>query len=338
MLLKYLQVTSGNSGHIARTDLEAAQQGQRPKSELFASFVNQKILHRFIRNHLNFIFKLNQPAHSNNSDRSSYRLIPELENTLSAAMTRNHNLHCPVCKGTCFLLDVVDFNKSCEEARGKFLGLAGIPIYYALCSNCRFCFAPELLNWQLEEFEQRIYNDEYILVDPDYIETRPRSNAANLISMFGDHALSIKHLDYGGGSGLLAKLLRESKWQSTSYDPFVNRDVSIGQLGKFDLITAFEVFEHVPDVRQLMSSLSSLLSTNGLVLFSTLLTDENIHPNQRVNWWYASPRNGHISLFSKHSLAIMAQDYGFNFGSFSEGFHVFFKKVPHWADHIIKIS
>lgn len=248
------------------------------------------------------------------------------------------NLLCPVCNGFCSLLDVVDFNKSCEEARGKFLDLSGVPVYYALCSGCGFCFAPELATWTLEEFEKRIYNDEYVIVDPDYIETRPRSNAISLISMFGDRARSIRHLDYGGGIGVLAKHLREHNWQSISYDPFVDRNTDVDQLGKFELITAFEVFEHVPDVQQLMSNLRSLLSPNGLVLFSTLLSDGNIHSNQRISWWYASPRNGHISLFSRRSLAILAKNSGVNFGSFSDGFHVFFTKVPPWADHIIRMG
>lgn len=248
------------------------------------------------------------------------------------------NSLCPVCNGACSPLDVVDFNKSCEEANGKFLSFAGIPVCYALCGKCGFCFAPELATWKLKEFEERIYNDEYVLVDPDYIETRPRANAANLVSMFGDRAHSIKHLDYGGGSGLLAQILSQSNWQSVSHDPFADGNVSFERLGIFDLITAFEVFEHIPDVQKLMSDLRSLLSPNGLILFSTLLSDGNIHPGQRLDWWYASPRNGHISLFSRNSLAILAQENGFNFCSFSAGFHVFFTKVPPWAEHIIHMG
>ncbi|MCK9382478.1 MAG: class I SAM-dependent methyltransferase [Sulfuritalea sp.] len=249
-----------------------------------------------------------------------------------------NNLVCPVCEGACSFLDVVDFNKSCEEVRGKFLDLTGVPIYYAYCSNCSFCFAPEIAAWTLEEFEERIYNEEYILVDPDYVAIRPEANAAGLISMFGERAISIKHLDYGGGSGVLADVLKKSGWQSVSYDPFVDRNVSVDQLGKFDLITAFEVFEHVPDVQQLMSNLRSLLAPDGVILFSTLLSDANIHVNQRISWWYASPRNGHISLFSRNSLTNLAEQSGFNFGSFSEGSHIFCKEVPAWASHIIRLA
>jgi SAM-dependent methyltransferase len=246
------------------------------------------------------------------------------------------NLLCPVCSAGCALLDVVDFNKSCEEVRGNFLTLTGIPIYYVQCTNCSFCYAPEFADWPLSEFEEKIYNQDYALVDPDYIDVRPRANAATLTSLFGNNPQAIKHLDYGGGSGVLANLLNEANFQSVSYDPFVDRQMEISQLGQFDLITAFEVFEHVPDVQQLMANLRALLAPDGIVLFSTLLSDGNIQPNQRLSWWYASPRNGHISLFSKKSLALLAQHYGFTFGSFSVGFHVFFTNVPPWASHIVR--
>lgn len=245
---------------------------------------------------------------------------------------------CPVCGGPCSLLDAVDFNKSCEEAHGKFLGSADIPVVYALCGACGFCFAPQFAAWDLDRFAQRIYNDDYVLVDPDYADARPRQNAATLISMFGERAQAIRHIDYGGGSGLLAQLLREKNWQSVSYDPFTDRAVHVAQLGKFDLITAFEVFEHVPDVRSLMSDLRSLLSPGGVVLFSTLLSDGKIHPGRKLDWWYAAPRNGHISLFSRQSLAILAQQNDLNIGSFSAGFHILFSKLPPWAAQSIHMG
>lgn len=255
---------------------------------------------------------------------------------MSAAPGPAASPDCPVCGAGTSLLDVVDFNKSCEEARGLFLPLSGEPVYYALCGKCGFCFAPGLHRWPLEAFASRIYNDEYARVDPDYLEVRPRANAATLRTMFKDLPRTVKHLDYGGGQGLLSRLLRESGWDSTSWDPFVDRKSSVAQLGKFDLVTAYEVFEHVPDVQALMSDLEALLAPDGVVLFSTLLSDGNIRPNERLSWWYASPRNGHISLFSRESLALLAQRHGFTCGSFSGGFHVLFRAVPPWAAHVLR--
>ncbi len=245
---------------------------------------------------------------------------------------------CPVCDSDSAPLDVVDFNKSCDEPRGYYLPLSGIPIYYFLCPQCGFCFAPEMYKWDITEFENKIYNSDYVKVDPDYVETRPKSNAKFLIDIIGNKSTRIKHLDYGGGDGLLSKLLKDTGWQSTSYDPFVNRDVSLNSLGKFDLITAFEVFEHVPQVKKLVADLSSLLVDNGVVLFSTLLSDKEIEAQKRITWWYASPRNGHISLFSQKSLQILCAQENFQLGSFSSGFHAIWKKVPSWASHFIRVN
>ena len=247
-------------------------------------------------------------------------------------------IDCTICGGESSLFDVVDFNKSCDEVNGNFLPLSGIPFYYSLCKQCGFCFLPELMHWTHEQFREKIYNSEYILVDPDYLITRPQENASTLVSVFGDRAHLFTHLDYGGGNGLLSQLLTKANFRSTSFDPFVDTSTKIENLGKFDLITAFEVFEHIPNISQLMHDLSSLLTPNGIILFSTLLSDGNIHPKQRLNWWYASPRNGHISLFSRQALFIIAQNYGFNFGSFSDNLHIYFTNVPAWADHIIKTN
>jgi len=85
-----------------------------------------------------------------------------------------------------------------------------------------------------------------------------------------------------------------------------------------------------------MKHLAGLLKQNGLIVFSTLLSDRNILKNQRLTWWYASPRNGHISLFSRKSLAFLTGRYGFNVVSFNVGFHVYLKEIPDWASHLIK--
>ena len=245
---------------------------------------------------------------------------------------------CPVCFGECALFDVVDFNKSCAESTGKHLPLSGIPIYYVRCAACGFCFAPECCALSPEEFSAHIYNDDYIAVDPEYLEIRPQKNAAALLAMFPELPRSVRHLDYGGGNGLLARTLRESNWNSASYDPLLNKDTDIKSLGTYELITAFEVFEHVPDVHALMSDLRLLLSPGGLILFSTLLLDGHIVPHQRLTWWYASPRNGHISLFSRKSLdtLIRTSEPQWRFGSFSEGFHAIHTNVPPWAEPILR--
>lgn len=238
---------------------------------------------------------------------------------------------CPVCATETVIHDVVDFNKSCEEARQHFLPLSGRPIYYHRCPGCEFVLAPEFGLWSDRDFQEHIYNDGYIDIDPDYVSKRPLSNAGFLQKLFGESSKSIRHLDYGGGSGVLSNALTEQGWDSTTYDPFPRNERRIEDLGKFNLISAFEVFEHVPDVAELMRNITSLMEDECVVIFSTLLSDGHIAPNSRLTWWYASPRNGHISLFSTRSLVLLAERHGLQFGSFNGGTHCLFNRVPAWG-------
>ncbi len=241
---------------------------------------------------------------------------------------------CPVCEGATVSLGTVDFNKSCEEVRGKILPPAGIPIEYFCCRRCAFSFAPQLYQWTLEEFSEKIYNQDYAAVDPDYLDARPRANATHLLRLFPAWSPELGHLDYGGGNGLLSQILLDEGWYSASYDPFVDRDLRLDDFGKFNLITAFEVFEHVPDPVRLVADIDTLIDDDGIVLFSTLLSDGNIGLGRSLDWWYLGPRNGHISLYSTGSLAALGARRGFNFGSFAPNFHAYWKRIPAWAKHL----
>jgi len=240
---------------------------------------------------------------------------------------------CLVCRGSCPTLDSIDFNKNCEEARGLKLPDSGIRIRYCLCESCGFCFAPEFASWSFRDFEQRIYNDDYESVDPDYKSTRPASNAEMVNQLFGSSRPT--HVDYGGGSGLLSERLRAKGWSSRTFDPFVDRDVKVTDLGSFDLVTSFEVFEHVPDIDLLFTNLQSLVKPGGLILFSTLLSDGQIVRGQPLRWWYAAPRNGHISLYSAQSLRVALSQRGFKLASADANLHMAYRQVPAWARHIL---
>jgi SAM-dependent methyltransferase len=177
---------------------------------------------------------------------------------------------CPVCSALSSPYDAVDFNKSCEEFNGKFLPPANISILYYLCPACEFCFAPEIGRWSFAEFQERIYNKDYLAIDPDYAGARADFSAETLKNMFGADGPTLKHLDFGGGSGRLSQLLGQAGWNSRSYDPFADANTDVGKLGVFDLITSFEVFEHVPDPRKLFREVSSWLVPDGVVILSTL--------------------------------------------------------------------
>jgi len=127
-----------------------------------------------------------------------------------------------------------------------------------------------------------------------------------------------------GGEGLLSKTLKESGWDSNSYDPFFD-DQIMPKTHSIDLVTAFEVFEHSSAIGDLCKILGRLLKEKGAILFSTLISDGKVSDQERLNWWYAAPRNGHISLFSKKSLELLAVKSNFRYVSYGENLHCFYK-------------
>jgi len=243
---------------------------------------------------------------------------------------------CTICGDAAPALDVVDFNKSCEEQNGTFLPLSGEPIYYCRCPSCGLCFAPEMAAWPVEKFAEKVYNDTYVDIDPDYCEARPLGNADLLARLFPD-LVPHRHLDYGGGNGLLSETLCQIRWNTMSYDPFVDKYVDPTMIGSFDLISAFEVFEHVPDINLVLDQLAYMMREKAVLLFSTMTSDGDIKPNSRLTWWYASPRNGHVSLYSMESLAVLGRRHGFGFVSLSRGLHLFLRSTaPEWARHLCR--
>jgi len=241
---------------------------------------------------------------------------------------------CQICGSSAAHLDTVDFNKSCLEDAGRKLPASGKPIHYYLCPTCGFCFAPDIQGWTQEQFAQWIYNDEYEYVDPDYVQRRPMHNAEWLEGVFGASKTELRHLDYGGGSGVLSGALRDQGWDSTTYDPFATAGVEPRELGQFDLVTAFEVFEHVADVSKLLDDLIALCRPVGLILFTTSLSDGKLARGRPLTWWYASPRNGHISLFSSTSLNRCLTSRGLVLGKSEGGMHAAWREVPPWAAHL----
>ena len=113
-------------------------------------------------------------------------------------------------------------------------------------------------------------------MDPDYKEVRPEENASDLIKIFKGKDAYIRHLDFGGENGLLCKRLKDSAWDSLSYDPFIEPDVDLNELGHFNFITAYEVFEHVPDVNNLTRHSRNQNSLYSLSLSSVLTNARGI--------------------------------------------------------------
>jgi SAM-dependent methyltransferase len=242
---------------------------------------------------------------------------------------------CKCCSGTAGIYGVVDFNKNCEAGHNRFpLPWAGIPIYYHRCNVCGVIFTVAFDDFSKADFAEHIYNDSYKLVDPEYADIRPASNAKMIQQTFGS-SLRISILDYGGGNGKLTELLRASGFSNAqTYDPFVPESATL-PTEKFQLIICFEVVEHSPTPQATFREIASLLAEGGMVLFSTMALPPNID-QVGLGWWYAGPRNGHVTLYSMPSLQRIAQTLGMVHMSAGPGIHAMYRTVPEFARHLIR--
>lgn len=240
-------------------------------------------------------------------------------------------LPCKCCGAAARIYGVVDFNKNCSMHRGVLLPMSGMPVYYHRCGACGFIFTAAFDAWAQEDFAAHIYNDDYRQVDPDYEVVRPRSTAQNISRLF-EAMRPQRLLDYGGGSGAMAEALRAEGFPHVdTYDPFVPRHATRPTM-KYDCITSFEVAEHSTDPKRTFADMVGLLDDPGLIVFSTLVQPADIQ-RQGLNWWYAGPRNGHVSLYAQESLQRLIQGLGYTFGSFNDNVHLMFRNLPAFANH-----
>lgn len=119
-----------------------------------------------------------------------------------------------------------------------------------------------------------------------------------------------RSLDFGAGHGIFVRLMRDAGFSFYWHDLHASNDYARGFEDKegrtYDLLTSFEVLEHLVDP---VGELSSMMSLSPNVLVSTELLPE---PAPRVSeWWYYAPAAGqHVSLYSLEALRLLAQRFG----------------------------
>ena len=233
---------------------------------------------------------------------------------------------CKICGGEARPLGVVDFNRSCEDARGLRLPRTGVPVQYHQCGPCGLVFTDTFDDWSQADFEAHIYNAAYETVDPDYVAKRPGAMAESTISAFAAAKDDLDILDYGGGNGRFAELMVAAGFRCETYDPFTPRFAPRPDR-RFNLVTCFETLEHMPDPPAGVSDITDLVADGGAVLFATLVQPPDF-AKITLGWWYVGPRNGHVTLYSRDALARLWGRFGFTVCSFNDNTHLAFRGAP----------
>ncbi|MBM9501985.1 class I SAM-dependent methyltransferase [Leptospira sp. 201903071] len=136
-----------------------------------------------------------------------------------------------------------------------------------------------------------------------------------------------KILDYGGGHGILVRLMRDVGFDCYWYDKYAKNDFSEGfsfePKENYDVVLAFELFEHFDKPREDILEILRFQKP-ALLIFSTLLYGEK---TPDMNWWYYSFEAGqHISFYNAKTLSKMEEITGYSVCSLAADFHVLIRK------------
>lgn len=193
-------------------------------------------------------------------------------------------------------------------------------ISYYKCSNCGFIQTEEPY-WLEKAYSDVIAKTDIGLIFRNIV-------FSNIIESVLDQYFNDlkKALDYGGGLGMFTRIMRDKGYNFLWYDDYCENifvQTFEGKLDtKYDMITAFEVFEHLPKTNE---TLEMLLKITDTLIFSTELSD---NVTDFENWWYRAEASGqHISFHTSKSLKYLADKHKLNYLTLNnKSIHIFTKK------------
>jgi 2-polyprenyl-3-methyl-5-hydroxy-6-metoxy-1,4-benzoquinol methylase len=226
----------------------------------------------------------------------------------------------------------------CGSAEQKMLFVSkdydwGFPGNFSVskCVRCGFVFTSprpdddEIKNYYPEEYHPMVLKEELSGEDK-----------AGLNFFFGFRYRFLsrfkkegKLLDVGTGEGMFLKLLRDNGWKgelagvepSKKAAAFARERLGLNvmdgdlksldiQTGQFDVVTMWEVMEHLPDPNENLKEIFRILKDDGIFLASV----PNFNSIQSLifgRWWYGLKTPVHLSHFTPRTMSMLLRNNGF---------------------------
>lgn len=200
-------------------------------------------------------------------------------------------------------------------------------VKYYRCGNCFFIQTEEPY-WITESYTSAITSLDIGLVHRNLNLTRVTLGI--ILKYFNPEN---KFLDFGGGFGLFVRMMRDSGINFYRQDKYCENlfakhfDIEdLDAKDNFELLTAFELFEHLQTPLQ---GLEEMISFSRNIIFSTELS-----PNKNISdWWYLVPEVGqHVAFYHYKSLLEIGKKYNLHVYSNMSNIHMFSeKKINPWV-------
>jgi hypothetical protein len=192
-------------------------------------------------------------------------------------------------------------------------------VQYFRCERCGF-IQTETPYWLEEAYSSAIAAQDVGIMQRNLANCRLTSAVLNLLFPKASNAV-----DFGGGHGVFVRLMRDKGFHFYWCDLHATNDYARGfesqESVTYDLLTAFEVLEHLTDP---VTDLSKLMNLADNVFVTTCIVPQ---PAPALSdWWYYSPSTGqHIAFYTPESLSILAARFGRNLLSVGP-YHLFTKE------------
>ena len=218
-------------------------------------------------------------------------------------------MNCPICES-------VATNYCFVKLLGKY------DVQYFRCDKCQFIFT-EPPYWLNEAYSSAITKlDIGLIIRNELMAPVVQTVINKWLQPSG------QFIDYGGGYGMLVRMMRDRGFDYYRQDIYCDNlyaeafDVSDVPPFKAELLTAFEVFEHLVNP---VEELEKMLALSDTILFSTdIQPSDNVTPE---SWWYFTPETGqHIALYSRASLQALADRFNLNYYWNKRNIHLFSRK------------
>ncbi|MGC3819016.1 MULTISPECIES: class I SAM-dependent methyltransferase [unclassified Acinetobacter] len=185
-------------------------------------------------------------------------------------------------------------------------------ILYYECPQCLYVQTQKPY-WLEQAYSEAIHTKDTGIFVRNYLCCKKTTNLCWLLGIKNK-----KILDYAGGYGIFVRLMRDIGFQIFWEDRYCDNLFAkkfVGKDGKYELITAFEVFEHFDKP---VEELTKILNKSDQIFFSTKLIPD---PTPSLeNWDYYGLEHGqHIGFFRGKTLEYLAlkfNKYLYSYGDF----------------------
>lgn len=213
----------------------------------------------------------------------------------------------------------------CAASAGFFVRNAETGRDFFRCGRCGFIFStPQERRLSAEE-ERKFFKDQWERA-PEGGNPGCHPTVLSLARTSGVE--SLKALDFGCGNGGLVRFLRAEGIPAYGVDrvpvdndmrPFVFNGLEELPEMKFGLITAIEVFEHLPRPVETLEALLARLAPDGFLFLTTALTNRAMAHIKFFPHWIYQKDPTHIGFFAEKTFETLAAKYGLELQVFGYG-------------------